>query len=52
MSSLAATTELFEVGGAFSDLRELAIDRHWRNARTIASHNPVNSSSARSADMN
>jgi alkylation response protein AidB-like acyl-CoA dehydrogenase len=38
---LDATTELFEVGGASLTLDKLAIDRHWRNARTIASHNPA-----------
>jgi alkylation response protein AidB-like acyl-CoA dehydrogenase len=38
---LDATTELFEVGGASLTSDKLAIDRHWRNARTIASHNPV-----------
>jgi len=38
---LDATTELFEVGGASLISEKLAIDRHWRNARTIASHNPV-----------
>jgi alkylation response protein AidB-like acyl-CoA dehydrogenase len=38
---LDATTELFEVGGASLTSEKLAIDRHWRNARTIASHNPV-----------
>ena len=39
--ALDATTELFEVGGASLTSEKLAIDRHWRNARTIASHNPV-----------
>ena len=38
---LKATTELFEVGGASLTSDKLAIDRHWRNARTIASHNPA-----------
>jgi len=38
---LNATTELFEVGGASLTSERLAIDRHWRNARTIASHNPA-----------
>jgi alkylation response protein AidB-like acyl-CoA dehydrogenase len=36
-----ATAELFEVGGASLTSEKLAMDRHWRNARTIASHNPV-----------
>jgi alkylation response protein AidB-like acyl-CoA dehydrogenase len=38
---LDATAELFEVGGASLSSEKLAIDRHWRNARTIASHNPA-----------
>jgi alkylation response protein AidB-like acyl-CoA dehydrogenase len=38
---LEATTELFEVGGATAVTRAAGLDRHWRNARTIASHNPA-----------
>lgn len=38
---LDATTRLFEVGGASATSRTLAFDRHWRNARTLASHNPT-----------
>jgi alkylation response protein AidB-like acyl-CoA dehydrogenase len=38
---LAETTELFEVGGASAVGTGHALDRHWRNVRTIASHNPV-----------
>lgn len=38
---LRATTELFEVGGASATAEARRLDRHWRNARTIASHNPV-----------
>lgn len=38
---LEAATLLFEVGGASAVDSGLALDRHWRNARTIASHNPV-----------
>jgi alkylation response protein AidB-like acyl-CoA dehydrogenase len=30
----------FEVGGASATLREHNLDRHWRNARTVANHNP------------
>lgn len=37
----AATSELFEVGGAQAVTRKHGLDRHWRNVRTIASHNPV-----------
>ncbi|WP_166866945.1 acyl-CoA dehydrogenase family protein [Salinibacterium sp. ZJ70] len=38
---LKAATELFEVGGASALSQKLALDRHWRNARTVASHNPA-----------
>lgn len=38
---LRETAELFEVGGASAVGRKLALDRHWRNVRTIASHNPA-----------
>ncbi|MDQ1130510.1 acyl-CoA dehydrogenase family protein [Microbacterium sp. SORGH_AS_0888] len=38
---LAATSRLFEVGGASAVTRAAGLDRHWRNVRTIASHNPV-----------
>ncbi|AWT55460.1 putative acyl-CoA dehydrogenase [Mycolicibacterium smegmatis MKD8] len=31
---------LFETGGATSARTGLDLDRHWRNARTLASHNP------------
>ncbi len=32
---------LFSVGGASATDRDANLDRHWRNARTIASHNPA-----------
>jgi alkylation response protein AidB-like acyl-CoA dehydrogenase len=38
---LEAATLLFEVGGASAVGEKLALDRHWRNARTISSHNPA-----------
>ncbi|MFF9565130.1 hypothetical protein ACF1AJ_17405 [Leifsonia sp. NPDC014704] len=38
---LDATTELFEVGGASAVGNGFALDRHWRNARTLSSHNPA-----------
>jgi alkylation response protein AidB-like acyl-CoA dehydrogenase len=38
---LRASTLMFEVGGASATFRDTALDRHWRNARTVASHNPV-----------
>jgi len=39
---LQVTTEIFEVGGASATSQGRALDRHWRNARTVASHNPAN----------
>lgn len=38
--ALQAATKLFDVGGASATRRDLHLDRHWRNIRTIASHNP------------
>ena len=37
---LAATTLLFDALGASAISRTHALDRHWRNARTLSSHNP------------
>ena len=38
---LEATILLFEVGGASATSLTRSLDRHWRNARTVASHNPA-----------
>jgi alkylation response protein AidB-like acyl-CoA dehydrogenase len=38
--TLRAASELFRVGGASATSQNLALDRHWRNARTVGSHNP------------
>ncbi|KJV25847.1 monooxygenase [Aquitalea magnusonii] len=38
---LRASTQLFNALGASSARAELLLDRHWRNARTVASHNPL-----------
>lgn len=38
---LGAANELFEVGGASATSSGRGLDRHWRNARTLASHNPA-----------
>lgn len=38
---LDAASRLFEVGGASALDRDRGLDRHWRNARTLASHNPA-----------
>lgn len=32
---------IFDVAGASATLRAANLDRHWRNARTLASHNPA-----------
>lgn len=37
---LDASTELFDALGASSTLVPLALDRFWRNVRTLATHNP------------
>ncbi len=38
---LRAATLLFEVGGASATKRSANLDRHWRNLRTLSSHNPT-----------
>jgi hypothetical protein len=38
---LYAGERLFEVGGASATARSHNFDRHWRNLRTIFSHNPL-----------
>jgi alkylation response protein AidB-like acyl-CoA dehydrogenase len=38
--ALATTSHLLDVLGASSLDRNLGLDRHWRNARALASHNP------------
>jgi alkanesulfonate monooxygenase SsuD/methylene tetrahydromethanopterin reductase-like flavin-dependent oxidoreductase (luciferase family) len=37
---LDVTTQLFDALDASATSRELGLDRYWRNARTLASHNP------------
>lgn len=39
-SALKAAELLFDVGGASTTARQHNLDRHWRNARTVANHNP------------
>lgn len=39
--TIGVTTELFQTVGASATLRPKALDRHWRNAQTIATHNPI-----------
>jgi len=39
-AALKAAELLFDVGGASTTSRKHNLDRHWRNARTVANHNP------------
>jgi alkylation response protein AidB-like acyl-CoA dehydrogenase len=38
---LDAATAAFDAGGSSTVRASVHLDRHWRNARTLASHNPV-----------
>lgn len=40
-NTLFACQTLFDIGGASMTLREQGLDRHWRNARTHITHDPV-----------
>jgi alkylation response protein AidB-like acyl-CoA dehydrogenase len=37
----SAAQQLFDVTGASSTSKSKSLDRHWRNARTVATHNPA-----------
>ena len=39
--TLTAAERLFDTGGASATAGKLNLDRHWRNTRTVASHNPL-----------
>jgi len=39
--ALRASTHLFDALGASATSNTKALDRHWRNARTVSSHNPL-----------
>lgn len=39
--ALQAAERLFDAGGASATSRQHNLDRHWRNLRTIFSHNPL-----------
>ena len=39
--ALAAAQQLFEATGASSASTAKGLDRHWRNAQTVATHNPA-----------
>ncbi|MCP3812097.1 acyl-CoA dehydrogenase, partial [Mycobacteriaceae bacterium Msp059] len=38
--ALRAAGDLFDVGGGTAARRSSHLDRHWRNIRTLAAHNP------------
>ena len=38
---LRSATQLFDAGGASATKASAGLDRHWRNIRTLASHNPT-----------
>lgn len=38
--AIRSGSRLFDVGGASATKKSRNLDRHWRNARTLASHNP------------
>ena len=40
-ASMRVGEMLFRVAGASSTLRKYDLDRHWRNARTHTTHDPV-----------
>ena len=48
---LKTTTEIFEVGGASALDRKYQFDRHWRNARTLSLHNPLDFKSMHAGDF-
>lgn len=39
--AVQAAERLFDTGGGSATARKLALDRHWRNVRTILNHNPA-----------
>ena len=39
--TLDSAQRLFDTGGASATSRKQNLDRHWRNVRTVASHNPL-----------
>ena len=36
-----AASQLFDAGGSSAVRQSAGLDRHWRNIRTLASHNPT-----------
>jgi alkylation response protein AidB-like acyl-CoA dehydrogenase len=50
-AALEAGSTLFKVCGAGSVLEKYGFDRHWRNARTLSLHNPLDFKSAHAGDL-
>jgi alkylation response protein AidB-like acyl-CoA dehydrogenase len=40
-ASMQVSEMMFRVAGASATLRKYGLDRHWRNARTHTTHDPV-----------
>jgi alkylation response protein AidB-like acyl-CoA dehydrogenase len=49
--SYQTATRLFDAGGASSSQAIYNLDRHWRNARTISTHNPTFSKASAIGDF-
>jgi alkylation response protein AidB-like acyl-CoA dehydrogenase len=50
-AAMEAGSTLFKVCGAGSVLEKYGFDRHWRNARTLSLHNPLDFKSAHAGDF-
>lgn len=50
-AALEAGSTLFKVCGAGSVLEKYGFDRHWRNARTLSLHNPLDFKSMHAGDF-
>jgi alkylation response protein AidB-like acyl-CoA dehydrogenase len=50
-AAMEAGSTLFKVCGAGSVLQKYGFDRHWRNARTLSLHNPLDFKSAHAGDF-
>lgn len=50
-AAMFAGSTLFKVCGAGSVLEKYGFDRHWRNARTLSLHNPLDFKSMHAGDF-
>lgn len=50
-AAMEAGSTLFQVCGAGSVLEKYGLDRHWRNARTLSLHNPLDFKSMHAGDF-